>query len=69
MNRNRTVFRGSLEVPCDSCDGNGRRRKEGEWVRCSMCNGAGYIPTETGEKVLALMRHNFGPMLQDTTEK
>jgi hypothetical protein len=54
-----------LETPCNACDGEGQYRKEGEWRRCRRCDGAGYIPTDLGIKVLDLMRHNFRPMLQD----
>ena len=52
-----------LEVLCPDCDGRGW-----EWytkTRCEICNGAGYMPTELGERILALMRHNFRSMLED----
>jgi RecJ-like exonuclease len=55
-----------LEIPCPCCDGRGW-----EWYsheRCDVCDGAGYMPTDLGEKVLALMRHNFRPMLEDAQE-
>jgi hypothetical protein len=55
-----------LEVPCGKCGGSGRY-DEGDHVRrrCPWCEGAGFEPTEFGERILALMRHNFRPMLQD----
>jgi len=55
----------SLEARCEHCGGIGffgigaRRR------RCGLCDGAGHIPTEFGERVLALMRHNFKPLHDD----
>ncbi len=55
-----------LEERCNHCGGKGwySSEKMGR-SRCGFCNGAGYVPTETGEAVLALMRHNFRPMLED----
>jgi DnaJ-class molecular chaperone len=60
-----------LETVCDICDGAGRwdTRQEEGWHRCSICNGAGYVPTEYGKKVLALLRHNFRSMLEDVRDK
>jgi hypothetical protein len=49
-----------LEIHCEECDGTG-----GEWWNngkacyCRKCNGAGYVPTEAGKRVIALMRHNL----------
>jgi DnaJ-class molecular chaperone len=59
-----------LEECCDRCLGEGGRWNEYSdyWHRCGQCNGAGHVPTEFGEKVLALMRHNFRPMLQDVQD-
>lgn len=50
-----------LEDVCHWCSGRGRFGCEA----CGLCDGSGYVPTEFGEKVLALMRHNFKPMLED----
>jgi DnaJ-class molecular chaperone len=56
-----------LETVCEVCEGDGGWRREdyGRWHRCWVCEGAGYTTTPFGEKVLALMRHNFRPMLED----
>jgi hypothetical protein len=48
-----------LEVVCKECRGEGGSKWAGEWSECSFCDGAGYIPTEFGQKVLALVRHNL----------
>lgn len=37
-----------LETVCDNCDGAG----------CVGCDGRGYFPTEAGEAILNLIRHN-----------
>jgi DnaJ-class molecular chaperone len=68
---NQDVSQLILEIECDYCHGEGGYRSEYPegWHRCRICNGAGYITTEFGEKVLALMRHNFKPMLQDVTDE
>lgn len=60
----------NLEIVCDQCEGTGTY-DEGDRIerRCGYCDGSGYIPTEFGKRVLALMRHNFRPMLQDVTEE
>jgi DnaJ-class molecular chaperone len=65
----RDIEQSALENLCDTCGGEGFGRHEchPDRLRCSDCNGAGYVPTELGEKVLDLMRHNFRPMLQDVT--
>ena len=54
-----------LETKCPDCRGVGGRPEGGEWFRCWDCGGAGYVPTPLGERVLALMRHNLRPMLED----
>ena len=58
----------SLEESCHACLGEGRLRGREGFVRCCFCNGAGCVPTEFGEKVLAMMRHNFKSMLQDAQD-
>ncbi|MDB5296824.1 MAG: hypothetical protein JWO31_2807 [Phycisphaerales bacterium] len=54
-----------LETPCEWCEGRGWYTDAQRRVRCSDCGGAGHVPTEFGERVLSLMRHNFRPMLED----
>lgn len=56
-----------LECECHVCNGAGgwTREETGDWRDCGVCKGSGYLVTAFGEKVLALMRHNFRPMLQD----
>jgi DnaJ-class molecular chaperone len=52
-----------LEKICDDCGGKGGRFNEyGSGIYCSTCGGAGYLPTDAGKIVLALMRHNFEPL-------
>jgi DnaJ-class molecular chaperone len=55
-----------LEQLCYHCDGLGLYDDgSGARDRCTACGGSGYIATESGERILALMRHNLKPMLQD----
>lgn len=49
-----------FEESCPACHGRGR---DG-YHSCSICGGTGYTPTELGEKILSLVRHNLGSMLQ-----
>jgi Tryptophan RNA-binding attenuator protein inhibitory protein len=56
-----------LERPCEACNGDGGFRGQNGRVRCGICNGSGWEPTEFGEKILALVSHNFGAMLEDAT--
>ncbi|WP_409565656.1 hypothetical protein [Methylobacterium sp. E-045] len=44
-----------LERVCDDCGGEGRIQYTGT---CPFCDGGGYIPTEDGEKILALVFHS-----------
>lgn len=53
----------SLEVPCKHCRGTGAISDGGVTEPCTACDGAGHVPTAMGKRVLALMRHNFQPML------
>jgi DnaJ-class molecular chaperone len=59
------ILAADLERLCPRCRGQGGDTELGCWYSCGECNGAGYIPTEYGKKVLALMRHNFKPTLRD----
>ncbi len=53
-----------LEAICPSCKGEGRfsDNPPHDFTDCFKCDGAGYVPTESGKKVLNLMRHNFRTM-------
>jgi Tryptophan RNA-binding attenuator protein inhibitory protein len=52
-----------LETLCPECEGTRGSRYLGEFTECLECEGAGYIPTESGKKIVTLLRHNFRPML------
>lgn len=56
-----------LERECITCGGSGgsRNLETGHWRWCGACNGSGYTTTKLGEKIVALMRHNFLPMLDE----
>ena len=48
-----------LEEICTACQGQGgRNNPETGWSDCYKCEGAGFIPTVLGERILNLMRHN-----------
>lgn len=50
-----------LETVCPECRGEkgyGDNEEPNGWVECRKCRGAGLIPTETGMKILNLVRHN-----------
>jgi hypothetical protein len=57
-----------LETPCERCDCSGQVLREGRKERCPACDGAGFLPTAFGERVLDLLRHNFRPMLADASD-
>jgi DnaJ-class molecular chaperone len=58
-----------LEVPCEKCKGRGwYSYGGGQKEPCPVCDGAGYEPTAFGDRILALMRHNLKPMLQDAQD-
>jgi DnaJ-class molecular chaperone len=48
-----------LEKICPVCKGKCGETELGEFYPCDECNGAGYVPTETGKAILDLMRHNL----------
>lgn len=54
-----------LETKCPDRRGVGGDEEAGQWFWCPECRGAGYIPTPFGERILALMRHNFRPMYEE----
>lgn len=57
-----------LEANCDECKSEGFVRDCGRWETCISCGGAGYTRTKLGERVLALMRHNFRVLLREMAE-
>ncbi len=57
-----------LESVCSYCHGTGGPEYKGDPYKCPNCEGAGFVPTEFGKKVRALMEHNFRPMLRDAQE-
>jgi DnaJ-class molecular chaperone len=58
-----------LELPCEKCQGRGWYSfGGGEKETCPACEGAGYAPTEFGERVISLMRHNLRPMLRSVND-
>jgi DnaJ-class molecular chaperone len=44
-----------LEEKCENCDGSGRSYGDD----CPGCHGTGYVPTDAGERILALLRHQL----------
>lgn len=46
-----------LEDVCLLCQGGGGQTEMGDWSPCFRCNGAGYIPTEHGARILSLVQH------------
>ncbi|MBV9657134.1 MAG: hypothetical protein JO295_03385 [Verrucomicrobia bacterium] len=48
-----------LEHCCQDCGGKGGRAAmyADEWEVCPACLGAGYIPTDFGRSIVALIRH------------
>lgn len=59
-----------LEEFCSHCDGRGWYWREDRHERraCESCGGAGYEPTQLGEQILSLMKHNLKPLLRATAE-
>jgi hypothetical protein len=57
----------ALERRCVFCNGEGGAGPSelcDRFLSCTRCHGSGHLPTETGKKILALMRHNFRAMLE-----
>ena len=59
MNNPENIIDNDLETICPICGGTGGSEMRYDKWRCHNCNGAGYIPTALGERILALVRHNF----------
>lgn len=47
-----------LETECPTCHGEG----EVDGHPCYRCNASGSVPTERGEEILELVRHNLKAM-------
>jgi|HubBroStandDraft_2_1064218.scaffolds.fasta_scaffold1834862_2 hypothetical protein len=60
------IIGAELETPCEACGGERGHFTEYPqyWKPCGLCNGAGFVPTPFGERVLALLEHNFRPMFE-----
>lgn len=54
-----------LETKCTSCLGTGTYWQDSspDQLVCELCDGAGLVPTEQGEKILELLRHNIRPLI------
>ena len=49
-----------LELKCSRCEGEGGDDDpEYGWVKCSVCDRAGYVATPFGRRILSLVRHNL----------
>jgi hypothetical protein len=44
-----------LEEKCEACEGSGRSYEEA----CPACRGHRYVPTELGDRILALLSRHF----------
>lgn len=53
-----------LETVCPDCHGKGGWTEMGEFFPCSECHGSGYVPTDQGKAIIALMDHQFTWMLK-----
>lgn len=55
-----------LEKLCQRCGGTGghKRMYQPEWDDCPECDGAGYVPTDDGRRILDLIEHNFRQMFE-----
>jgi hypothetical protein len=49
-----------LETVCPECEAeqNYNGNPCGPWEPCGTCDGAGYLPTKFGKKILQLLRHD-----------
>jgi hypothetical protein len=57
-----------LETPCVPCQSRGWMLHAGKKHWCATCDGAGYVPTAFGRKVLNLIRHNWRQLSEDMNE-
>lgn len=55
----------ALETLCPRCKGKGGRWNWlDNWEICARCKGAGWLPTQLGEKIIDLIRHQFSGMMR-----
>lgn len=49
-----------LETPCVACEGKGLQylSEDDAFHECPICHGGGFVPTDEGKSILALMRHS-----------
>lgn len=47
-----------LENECQECGGEGRVKTDTGWMCCPECKGTRLLPTQFGEQILTLIRHN-----------
>ena len=59
---------GLLETKCDLCEGRGGEYGGTDWTRCPQCCGGGYLPTELGEKLVKLIRHNLRRITEELSD-
>lgn len=57
-----------LESKCPICEGAGGHEERRQWQSCYFCDGAGYLPTESGKRILDLVRHNFAILHRNAVE-
>jgi DnaJ-class molecular chaperone len=49
-----------LETKCLKCEGSGYFSEgPGDKGICDVCGGSGYVPTDAGKRVIALLRHEL----------
>lgn len=59
-----------LENPCFPCFARGYNLEpEIGKVTCVHCDGAGFIPTQIGKRILDLIRHNIPNLLDNNLTK
>jgi DnaJ-class molecular chaperone len=57
-----------LEIRCSECGGIGSYTERYQRYNCPSCDGAGYLPTEAGKKILEIIKHNLRGMNRQNRE-